>query len=59
MDVTVDNVVARAREDGVRFVRFLYCDPSGVIRGKNVHDDRLTGRMREPGGVILLTSSSD
>lgn len=51
MDVTVDDVVARAREDGVRFVRFLYCDPSGVIRGKNVHIDRLAGRMREGIGL--------
>lgn len=51
MDATVDNVVARAREDGVRLVRFLYCDPSGVIRGKNVHVDRLAGRMREGVGL--------
>lgn len=51
MDVTVDDVVARAREDGVRLVRFLYCDPSGVIRGKNVHVDRLANRMREGVGL--------
>lgn len=51
MDVTVEDVVARAREDGVRLVRFLYCDPSGVIRGKNVHIDRLAGRMREGVGL--------
>lgn len=51
MSATVESVVARAREDGVRLVRFLYCDPSGVIRGKNVHIDRLAGRMREGVGL--------
>ena len=49
--MSVDEVVARAREDGVRLVRFLYCDPSGVIRGKNVHIDRLATRMREGVGL--------
>jgi glutamine synthetase len=51
VDVSVDEVAARAREDGVRLVRFLYCDPSGVIRGKNVHIDRLATRMREGVGL--------
>ena len=49
--MTVDEVVAKARADGVRMVRFLYCDPSGVIRGKNVHVDRLAGKMREGIGL--------
>jgi glutamine synthetase len=51
MVATVDSVVARAKEDDVRLIRFLYCDPSGVIRGKNVHIDRLAGRMREGVGL--------
>ena len=51
--MTIEEVVARAREDDVRLVRFLYCDPSGVIRGKNVHVDRLAepdarGRRPDP-----------
>jgi glutamine synthetase len=49
--MTVDEVVAQAREDDVRLVRFLYCDPSGIIRGKNVHVDRLAGKMREGVGL--------
>jgi glutamine synthetase len=49
--VTPDDVVARAAADGVRLVRFLYCDPSGVIRGKNVHVDRLAGKLREGVGL--------
>ena len=48
---TVESVVARARDDDVRLVRFLYCDPSGIIRGKNVHVDRLASRMREGVGL--------
>lgn len=51
VEVSVDEVVARARDDDVRLVRFLYCDPSGVIRGKNVHIDRLASRMREGIGL--------
>lgn len=51
MTASIDEVVARAREDGVRMIRFLYCDPSGVIRGKNVHVNRLAGKMREGVGV--------
>ena len=49
--MTPDDVVARAAADGVRLVRFLYCDPSGVIRGKNVHVDRLAGKVREGVGL--------
>jgi glutamine synthetase len=47
----VEAVVARARADGVRLIRFLYCDPSGVIRGKNVHVDRLASKINEGVGV--------
>lgn len=54
--LSIDDVVERARADGVRLVRFLYCDPSGVIRGKNVHVDRLAGRMRE--GVVLTRAQN-
>jgi len=49
--MTPDDVVARAVDDGVRLVRFLYCDPCGVIRGKTVHVDRLAGKLREGVGL--------
>lgn len=51
MGSPIDDVVARAQADGVRLIRFLYCDPSGVIRGKNVHIDRLASRMLEGVGL--------
>ena len=51
MTATIEDVVARAADDGIRLVRFLYCDPAGVIRGKNVHVARLASRMREGIGM--------
>jgi glutamine synthetase len=51
MTASIEEVVARAHEDGVRMIRFLYCDPSGVIRGKNVHVSKLASKMREGVGV--------
>jgi glutamine synthetase len=51
MAPSIEDVVALAREDDVRLVRFLYCDPTGVIRGKNVHVRRLANRMREGVGL--------
>jgi glutamine synthetase len=44
----------KVRSDGVRFVRFLYCDTSGVIRGKAVHVDKLVERIR--GGIGLTVA---
>ena len=49
--MTPEELVARARADDVRLIRFLYCDPSGVTRGKNVHIDRLAGKLREGVGL--------
>ena len=51
MSPSIEEIVGRASADGVRLVRFLYCDPSGVIRGKNVHVQRLAARMREGVGL--------
>ncbi len=51
MSESIEGVVARARTDDVRLIRFLYCDPSGIIRGKTVHVDRLASRMREGVGL--------
>lgn len=39
-------LLRKVADDGVRLVRFLYCDPSGVIRGKQVHVARLPGALR-------------
>ena len=44
----------KVRSDDVRFVRFLYCDPSGIIRGKSVHVDKLMSRVR--GGIGLTVA---
>jgi len=44
----------RVRNDDVRFVRFLYCDTSGIIRGKSVHVDKLIDRVQ--GGIGLTVA---
>jgi len=44
----------KVRNDDVRFVRFLYCDTSGIIRGKSVHIDKLAERVR--GGIGLTVA---
>jgi glutamine synthetase len=41
----------RIEADGVRLLRFLYCDPSGVIRGKQAHVARLGGALRSGLGL--------
>ena len=46
----------RVRNDDVRFVRFLFCDTSGIIRGKSVHVDKLIERSR--GGIGLTVAMS-
>src|ERR671938_1743966 len=32
-----EDVLARVRAEGVRLVRFLYCDNANVVRGKAAH----------------------
>jgi glutamine synthetase len=44
----------KVRNDDVRFVRFLFCDTSGIIRGKSVHIDKLIDRVR--GGIGLTVA---
>lgn len=44
-------LLRRASDDDVRLLRFLYCDPSGVIRGKQVHASRLPDAVRSGVGL--------
>src|SRR5437588_4692785 len=44
-------IVAEAQNAGVQLVRFLYCDFSGVTRGKTVHARRLPDKLREGVGL--------
>ncbi len=45
--------VQRARDNDVRFVRFLYCDNGGTIRGKAIHIDKLAGRIQNGIGLTV------
>lgn len=44
-------IVNAARDAGVRIVRFLYCDHSGVTRGKAIHVAHLATKLREGLGL--------
>lgn len=41
-----DDLLDRVRRDDLRLVRFLYCDTSGILRGKNVHAAKLAGHLQ-------------
>ena len=51
--MTRDEVVQKARENNARFIRFLYCDNAGIIRGKAVHIDVLPDRLRNGVGLPI------
>ena len=52
-----EDIVAKARDADVQLVRFLYCDSSGVIRGKATHVDHLAGRMQHGIGLTVAMQS--
>ena len=43
----LDNV----SENNIRLIRFLYCDPAGVIRGKTVHSSEAASKLSEGVGL--------
>lgn len=43
----------RAKKNGVRLVRFLYCDNGGTIRGKTTYIDHLADRMAQGIGLVM------
>lgn len=53
----IDNVVQQARDADVQLIRFIYCDNSGVIRGKATHVDHLEGRMAQGIGLTVAMQS--
>ncbi len=46
-----DAIVTAALDAGVRVVRFLYCDHSGVTRGKAIHVAQLGAKLHEGLGL--------
>lgn len=43
--MTGEELVSQARQDGVKLVRFLFCDSGGLIRGKAAHINVLASRL--------------
>src|SRR3954453_2170821 len=50
--MTPEQIVSEANERGIQLVRFLYCDNSGVIRGKSTHVGALARRMQSGIGLV-------
>jgi len=53
----IEDIVQQARDADVQLVRFIYCDNSGVIRGKATHLDHLPGRMNHGIGLTVAMQS--
>src|SRR5262247_4699429 len=51
--MTLETVVQRAENAGVRLVRFLYCDNGGTIRGKTTALSGLGGRLNDGIGLTV------
>src|SRR5579864_5962005 len=51
MGINYTSVINHAQAAGVQLVRFLYCDHSGVIRGKAIHVSHLEHKLREGLGL--------
>ncbi|MCL4493377.1 MAG: glutamine synthetase family protein [Firmicutes bacterium] len=52
--MTLDNIFQKVKHEHIRFVRFLYCDNGGIIRGKSAYAPTLTARMT--GGIGLTVA---
>jgi glutamine synthetase len=50
--MTPDQIVAKAEEEGLQLVRFLYCDNGGVIRGKSTYVGSLGRRIGSGIGLV-------
>jgi len=44
-------VLKDVADSDMRLIRFLYCDPSGVIRGKTVHSSQFESKLSEGVGL--------
>lgn len=53
----IEDVVHQAREADAQLIRFIYCDSSGVIRGKATHVDHLEARMAQGIGLTVAMQS--
>ena len=51
--MTNDELIRRAKHDGVKLASFMYCDNGGVLRGKSAHVSRLAGRLDSGVGLTL------
>lgn len=50
-DMDPQSLKKRIEDENIRIVRFLYCDPSGVIRGKTAHASQMGSKLTEGLGL--------
>ncbi len=51
--MNTNQIITRAKKQNVQLIRFLYCDNSGIIRGKTTHIDRLADRITQGIGLVM------
>ncbi len=50
--MSIETILSHVNSSSVRLVRFLYCDTSGIIRGKAAHVDSLQRRLESGIGLV-------
>jgi glutamine synthetase len=51
MSVSSEDILKVVKEEQIRLIRYLYCDPAGVIRGKTVTASQLPSKITEGVGL--------
>lgn len=59
IDASIESVVNQVETERVRLVRFLFCDTSGIVRGKAAHVDHLVGRLQSGIGLVKGTMAQN
>jgi glutamine synthetase len=54
-EAAMEAILSNVQTSSVRFVRFLFCDTSSIIRGKTTHAARLKERMNAGIGLVKGT----
>lgn len=50
--MSIDGILSQVNTSSVRFIRYLYCDTSSIIRGKTTHVDKLRDRLSSGIGLV-------
>jgi glutamine synthetase len=59
IETNIESVVNQVETERVPLVRFLFCDTSGIIRGKAAHVDNLVNRLQAGIGLVKGTMAQN